>query len=161
MILRRVTVENYRCFRSPVTVGEFGDGLNMVFGPNETGKSTLVEAVVRTLFDRHKTSGALLKQVQPWGTSGLVPRVLVEFEARGEHYQLEKRFVVEPMAELRVRRNGAWIPARSGDEANDYVSELLHGERSERGPSTARAVGDSPCAVGSLQPGPGIRYAKR
>jgi chromosome segregation ATPase len=42
--LRRITANNFRKFRAPVTIDGLADGLNIVVEPNETGESTLLEA---------------------------------------------------------------------------------------------------------------------
>ena len=42
MILRSICVEGWRCFAGSVEVGPFSDGLNIVYGPNGVGKSTMM-----------------------------------------------------------------------------------------------------------------------
>jgi len=48
-----VTVRNYRVHKE-LTV-RFGPGLTVIAGPNESGKSTLVEAIHHALFLRSRT----------------------------------------------------------------------------------------------------------
>ena len=88
MILRSIRVEGWRCFAAPVEVGIFTDGLNIIHGPNGTGKSTLMTALVRGLFDSHIVGGAHINSLRPWGRS-LTPKVTIEFEQDGEHFQIE------------------------------------------------------------------------
>ena len=71
MILREITVKGVKCFRDECTVGRFGDGLNMIFGPNETGKSTLIEATARALFDGYTVTGDAIESMRPWGTPSI------------------------------------------------------------------------------------------
>jgi hypothetical protein len=68
----------------------FDPELTVVGGANEAGKSTLVEAIHRALFIRHKTDVGLDK-IRPRG-SGAAPEVVVEFEANGKKYTLRKVF---------------------------------------------------------------------
>ena len=78
MILRSIRVEGWRCFAVPVEVGPFADGLNVIHGPNGIGKSTLMTALVRGLFDSHNVKGVDIKSLRPWGRS-LAPKVTIEF----------------------------------------------------------------------------------
>ena len=58
MKLCSVRVESWRCLREAVELADLGPGLNLVFGPNEAGKSTLLDAICRGFYDRHNTSGS-------------------------------------------------------------------------------------------------------
>lgn len=75
MRLRSLEVHNFRIIRH--TKLEFADGLNVLYGPNELGKSTLVDAL-RAAFLLPVGSKAI-EELVPWGTDD-VPRVTVEFE---------------------------------------------------------------------------------
>ena len=55
MKLRSVTVRNYRIHKE-LTVA-FDEALTVIGGPNEAGKTTIVEAVHRALFLRSRASG--------------------------------------------------------------------------------------------------------
>lgn len=52
MILTRLRLQRFRCFRD--ASWEFAPGLNVIRGPNESGKSTMREAIVRLLFAEKK-----------------------------------------------------------------------------------------------------------
>ena len=39
----------------PIRIGNMSDGLNLVVGPNEMGKSTLFAALHAVLFERHRS----------------------------------------------------------------------------------------------------------
>jgi len=132
MILHKVTVSGMRCFRNPVTVGPFGKGLNLIFAPNESGKSTLVEAVGRALFDRYSVGGQEIEAIRPWGTS-LCPDITLEFEHDGEMYHLAKRFLDDPMCELSRIEDGESLLIAERDSADDFLRDLLHGDRAGRG----------------------------
>lgn len=128
MILRAISVQGVKCFRDQISVGRFGDGLNMIFAPNETGKSTLIEAAARALFDDYKSKGDSIKRLRPWGTS-LAPTVTLEFSDGGKDYRLTKRLLDDPLSRLERQESGVWSALHERDAADDFVRDLLHGER--------------------------------
>ncbi|MCP3169576.1 hypothetical protein [Myxococcus qinghaiensis] len=92
MILRGLRVQHFRCFRNPVELKGLGVGIHVVHAPNEAGKSSLVLALARALFDRNSTKDKEIQNLRPWGTT-LSPRVTVELESGGKRYRLEKAFL--------------------------------------------------------------------
>lgn len=44
MYIEKVNIENYKCFGGKFSI-EFRDDLNILVGDNETGKSTILEAI--------------------------------------------------------------------------------------------------------------------
>ncbi len=85
-------LNNFRRFRAPLKLDGFTDGLNIVVEPNETGKSTLLEALRAALFIRHSAKTELTRSYCPIGDE-VAPRVSVEFEIRGDRWQVEKQFL--------------------------------------------------------------------
>ena len=55
MKLRKLSVNQFRRFTEPTRLGELCDGLNLVVGPNELGKSTLLDALRAVLFERYSS----------------------------------------------------------------------------------------------------------
>lgn len=94
MILRRLRVQHFRCFRNPVELSGLDKGVHVIHAPNETGKSSLVLAVARALFDRYSTKDREIQQLRPWKTT-LSPRITLEFETAGKRFRLEKAFLDE------------------------------------------------------------------
>ena len=45
MKLQRMRIEQLRQFRKPFVLDNLQPGLNLIHGPNESGKSTLVRAI--------------------------------------------------------------------------------------------------------------------
>ena len=99
MILRFLIVEGWRCFVTATALGPFGDGLNVIHGPNGVGKSTLMWAMARGFFDNHAVTGYAVRSLQPWGRD-LNPTVTLEFEQEEERYRLTKRFLSGPISRL-------------------------------------------------------------
>ena len=58
LVIRRIAIENFRKFRDPFTIDNLTDGLNIIIEPNETGKSTLMEALRAAWTARRMTSDA-------------------------------------------------------------------------------------------------------
>jgi DNA repair exonuclease SbcCD ATPase subunit len=87
VFLLSLQIQNFQVLREVHLT--FGRGLNVLFGPNDLGKSTLAEAL-RVAFLLPVTSGACQKLI-PWGTDAL-PRVIVKFEINDTVWQITKTF---------------------------------------------------------------------
>lgn len=124
MILRSIHVEGWRCFIAPVRVGPFSDGLNVLYAPNATGKSTLFEALLRGLLDSYRVTGREVEALRPWGRF-LAPAVSVEFTHGGTDYRLTKRFLDRPSSNLERRENGRFVRLAEGEAADQQVREIL------------------------------------
>jgi len=132
MRLTAIAVRNYRVLRDlRVTL----DPARTVIGaPNESGKSTLVEAAHRALFLRFKTTGEAQKEMVS-KTHGGHPEVEVEFEARGQSWRVLKRFSgATGTATLTETGGKTW----NGEEAEARLAELLGVEAASGG----RGAGD-------------------
>jgi len=132
MILHRISVENWRKLREPVEIGPLSDGVNVIYGPNEVGKTTIMDAICRGFYDRHNTAGDVMKSRQPWGST-LGPTVTIEFSEAGQRYRLKKRFLDDPHAELSVHREGTWEQLSQGRTADEKITELVFGDQTGRG----------------------------
>jgi DNA repair exonuclease SbcCD ATPase subunit len=89
MRILRARVRNYRIHAD--TEVDFRRELTVVHGPNESGKSTLVEAIHRALFLSHRVGGQVRDAMLRRPSTGH-PEVEVEFERHGERWVLWKRF---------------------------------------------------------------------
>ena len=99
MRIRRIEIRNFRRFRKPLIIDGIGDGLTVLAGDNEEGKSTVLKALRTVLFDRYKLSGADVQRLQPHG-SDVQPEVKLDFELGGARYSLHKGFIHQPFARL-------------------------------------------------------------
>ena len=132
MILHSLELTHVGRFRETVRLGPFAPGLNVLAAPNESGKSTALHAVARTLFDRHSTKSEEIKALQPVGTS-LAPRVVVEFETRAGRFRLAKTFLQKPDCQLHQFRSGTWDLIAEADAADQRVQALLQSSLPGRG----------------------------
>lgn len=99
---------------------EFAAGATVIGGPNETGKSTLAEAMHRALFLRARGTGQAWKEMQPVG--GGTPQVEIRFLSRGATWRLVKRFAGAGGSTSLTRAGGAEL---RDDEAEAKLAELL------------------------------------
>ncbi len=97
MILRRLHLERFGRFAD--SEWDFAPGLTVLRGPNEAGKSTIREAIVRLLLTDRKvdTRSGEYMALTTWGTDRRFSLVC-EFEARGETYELTRNFDAERVA---------------------------------------------------------------
>jgi DNA repair exonuclease SbcCD ATPase subunit len=86
MKIRRIEVRNFRKLGHVVVEG-LGEGLNVLVGDNEAGKSTLLEALRAGLFVRHRISGLYAEGLQPYGQS-VRPEVAIDFELGDTRWSL-------------------------------------------------------------------------
>ena len=112
MIVRRIEAEGWGCFANVIEIGPLSDGINVLYGPNGTGKSTLLETIIRGLLDSYAVGGNEAQALRPWGRP-LTPKVRIEFMHAGVEYRLRKRFLDKPSALLEVREDGGWNLYRS------------------------------------------------
>ncbi|XOV89783.1 MAG: AAA family ATPase [Pseudomonadota bacterium] len=89
MRLIEATVRNYRVHKELHIA--FDASRNVIAGPNESGKSTLMEAIQNVLFEKakgfRKAQQAMKSEIH-LGT----PQITLLFEAGGKQYQLTKEF---------------------------------------------------------------------
>ena len=123
MILKSLEVANFRKFRDTLRIDGFTGGLNIVVEPNETGKSTLLEALRAVFFVRHSAKTELVRSYVPIGDD-VAPRVAVEFLLNGQSWSLEKQF----MKSTSVRLTGGG-GRKESDAAEEALQDLLGFER--------------------------------
>jgi DNA repair exonuclease SbcCD ATPase subunit len=124
MILHSLRATHWRNLLNPTEVGPFAEGLNVIHAPNGTGKSSLFEAMRRTLFDAHLVTGREIEAVRPWGRS-LAPQVMIEFSQAGIRYRIEKTFLDGACARLLRFEEGRFVPLADGRNADSRLREIL------------------------------------
>ena len=99
----------------------FGRELTLIGGANETGKSTLVEALHKGLFLRATATGRGVEELRSRLHPGL-PDVEISFAAHGDVWRLRKRFAGSSgTCQL---SNGSGL-ALNGAAAEDHLAGLL------------------------------------
>lgn len=120
MRISKIILDDYRGVAHSEV--ELGDGVTVVSGPNEVGKSSIAEAL--RLLRRYPASSAAqpVKAVQPVGRD-VGPQVTIELQSGGYDLQFRKRWLVRPLTELRV--SGASHEQLSGREADERFHSIL------------------------------------
>jgi DNA repair exonuclease SbcCD ATPase subunit len=129
MHFRRIAVRNFRKLTAPVVIEGLGDGVTVIAGDNEEGKSTLLDAIRAGLFERHNLGGKAVETMQPFGSS-VRPEIQLDFEIDGEAYAITKGFAQKPSARL-TTPNGTF----EGAAAEERLAELLTFRVPQRGES--------------------------
>lgn len=99
MQLRRIEIRDFRKL-GHVVVDGLEDGLNVIVGDNEAGKSTVLAALRAALFERHRISGDVANAMLPYNQA-VRPEIAIDFEVAGRAWRLRKAFCQKPEAELR------------------------------------------------------------
>lgn len=132
MILRSLTVSGLRCFRNPIELKDFSEGTNIIYGPNESGKSTLVTGLALAFLNRHDMTGDAIEAFRPWGTS-LSPLIRTEFMFGDKRYCLEKGFLDNAKSVLSEWDGIRYQRLDEGKAADDKVRRMMQAEFSGRG----------------------------
>lgn len=127
MLLKSIAIEHFQQYEKPFELTGLCSGINVIYGDNEAGKSTLLRALRAILFDRFNGKGA----DDFAGYKGGSPEVKIDFELNGESYSLEKIFSKKKdgRAVLTNEKGVQW----TGSEAEIQLAELLKFENVERG----------------------------
>lgn len=121
MKLRSLAVNQFRKFTSPVKLEGIEDGLNIVVGPNEMGKSTLLDALRAVLFEKHDSKAKSVREMRNERNQA-APVVELTFELEDGIHSVSKRFLKKSYASLRcpdgTTLNGADAESRLRDILN-------------------------------------------
>ncbi|MCD4812599.1 AAA family ATPase [bacterium] len=91
MLLKRLELKRFRKFSHQVI--SFAPGLNIICGPNESGKSTLRTALTTVLFGNPTSTSELTRELTTWGG--------------GEKFELRLDYVDENNMECNLRKDFA------------------------------------------------------
>ncbi len=127
LVIESLRIAHAGIIEEPLDLGQFSDGITLITGPNETGKSTVVEMVRAALFERYSAKHAGLRALQPHGTK-LAPEVWLDFRLATTKYSLHKRFLERPVAELKVTPAGQASQQFVGADADAEVWSVLKAE---------------------------------
>lgn len=125
MIVKNIVLENWKKFRNPIEF-EFSDGINIIYGANESGKSTIIDSLRTSIFSKHTSKAQKVKSSVPWN-SNLSPQASITFQNHGKIYKLTKRFV-QPESILEMWTHDHWDRICDGDVADKEVVNIIGGE---------------------------------
>ena len=118
MYIREVHIKNFGKLRDKRI--EFSPGLNVIYGENESGKSTLQAFLTGMLFGMEKSRGrrrrdAPYEKYEPWEASAFYAGTM-RFTAGGRDFYLERNFYhKEKSARLVNERDGEELSVEHGD----------------------------------------------
>ncbi|MCC5857574.1 MAG: hypothetical protein JJT90_05425 [Ectothiorhodospiraceae bacterium] len=101
-------------------IGPLSPHLNLVTGPNESGKSRMVQALWYGLFETSKGQAQYKQELQSWQDPGSSPFTRIRFALGQVEYELEKRFLKG--AYTRLSGGGQTL---EGDAAEERLRTLL------------------------------------
>ncbi|MBZ5523192.1 MAG: AAA family ATPase [Acidobacteriia bacterium] len=136
MRLRDIEVQDFRKLRQ-VKICGLKDGVNVIAGGNEAGKSTLLAAVQAALFQRHNVSGKVLDGMQPLGCA-VRPQVKLSFELDDGVYHLHKTFGGSSGSAEVIDPGGRRF---SNHDADHKLEELLHFQAASKGATRFQELG--------------------
>lgn len=122
MKIRAIRLKEVGRFSAPVSLEGLSGGLDVLAGPNEFGKSTILKAVRQALFSPHTSKKQELEALRPYG--GGAPLIELDFEIRGDTWRIRKQFLASRSAELRNLKSGH---VTRGADAETQLAELLGG----------------------------------
>ncbi len=124
MLIESIALEGIGPFRERLALGPLRPGLNILAQPNEWGKSTVVQALGRALFDRYSSGAEEIRQLRPTGSS-LSPRIELIFATAEGRHRLVKRFLDHRSSELFRWSGEGWDRTDESDRADQRIRELL------------------------------------
>ncbi|MDZ7841701.1 MAG: AAA family ATPase [Gammaproteobacteria bacterium] len=136
MKLRALALNQFKKFTTPMRLDGIADGLNVVVGPNEMGKSTLLDALRAALFEKHTSKAQPITALQN-DRNQAAPVVELTFELDNGEYRIAKRFIKKPYARLHYP-DGRTLES---DAAEDALRNLLDVEEPGRKGAQADTLG--------------------
>jgi len=129
MRLRRIQLSGVRKLTGTFVIDAMADGLNVIGGDNEEGKSSLLLALKCAFFLKHDASGALRTRLTPYESSA-PPEIEIDFDLAGKRFSLKKAF----------RRDGVRLEVAgrmlANADAEAELERLLRFDRPAQAPKT-------------------------
>ena len=122
MKIRAIRLKEVGRFSTPVALEGLTGGLDVLAGPNELGKSTILRAVNTALFLPHTSKKQEIEELRPY--SGGAPLIELDLDVQGRPWRLRKQYLTTRSAELHDLSTGQ--VSRGGD-AETLLCKLLGG----------------------------------
>jgi DNA repair exonuclease SbcCD ATPase subunit len=127
MKLHRIELENWRQHTN--TRIDFDEKSTVIYGPNEAGKSTILEALSRGLFDKSGSQAESIRRIKPLTASGNVTStVRIEFTLNSTRYRIEKNFNLNRGTLLYRFDGAARILLDQDNSADEQILRLLEAD---------------------------------
>jgi exonuclease SbcC len=90
MIIKNIKIQNYRQIEDRTY--NFKEGINVIDGDNESGKTTLFNAIISAIFDNpHKMSEKAISDIKRWGHKD-APYIEINIDHEGTSYHIIKDY---------------------------------------------------------------------
>ena len=119
MLIRSLQVSNFKRLIGLIQINGLVDGINIIAGDNEEGKSTLLQAIKALVLQKHSAKNAVTSEYRPYNAA-VRPTVSMELEFGGNKYSMSKAFCSKPAAQFKSSQG---IFADS--EAEEKIRELF------------------------------------
>ncbi len=127
MKLHWVELENWR--QHTKTKIDFDEDTTVIYGPNETGKSTIFEALSKGFFDKSSTHAEAIKRVKPHTAPGNVTStVRIKFTLNKTRYRVEKNFNLRRGTSLYKIDDESSTLLAQDNSADEKLIQLLEAE---------------------------------
>ncbi|MFO1173085.1 MAG: AAA family ATPase [Hyphomicrobiaceae bacterium] len=104
MKIRALRLREVGCFSEALALEGLSGGLDVLAGPNETGKSTLFRALQTLFGESYKNDNKVLRDLVPY--RGGTPLIEADIEIAGKAWRYRKQYGSGRMAELRSLDSG-------------------------------------------------------
>jgi DNA repair exonuclease SbcCD ATPase subunit len=127
MKLHCIELENWR--QHTKTRIDFDEKSTVIYGPNEAGKSTILEALSRGLFDKSGSQAESIRRIKPLTASGNVTStVRIEFSLNSTRYLIEKHFNLNRGTSLYKFNGVTNILLDQDNSADEQILQLLEAD---------------------------------
>ncbi len=120
MKIRAIRLKEVGRFSAPIAIEGLSGGLDVLVGPNEFGKSTILKALNTALFLPHTSKKA--DDLRPY--AGGAPLIELDLDVQGRSWRLRKQYLSSRSAELRDLSTGQ---LSRGADAEAQLASLLGG----------------------------------
>lgn len=107
MKIKALRVAEVGRFGKPVAIEGFSGGLDVLAGPNEMGKSTLLRALRLLIGVKHSSKAEAVARLTPY--AGGQPLIEADIEVAGKPWRITKRFGKGARAQLVDLATGAVV----------------------------------------------------
>jgi energy-coupling factor transporter ATP-binding protein EcfA2 len=133
MRLLSVEVKNFKRFTGTARITGLQPGLNVMFGRNEFGKSTLMRAINAAIFEKSNSGRKEVRELRHVKNK-TVPEVTLAFEIGGMGWTVQKRFAGATGKTLLENAKGLRF---EGEEAEAEISRLFGFDVGAKGDETS------------------------
>lgn len=99
MYIKKIKIAHFKCFQKPLNI-DLDPGLNVIYGPNESGKSTLIAALKKIVFEKHTSRARSIFDLQTYCME-MAPYIELEVVKNSQTYHIEKKYLYQPTCIVR------------------------------------------------------------